>query len=87
MLQKINANKMTYPHKQTGSQSPAVSGTPLDLIPYDVIWLCFPRFVSVKSQMCQQEVAPVTHRIQISSTLSQGRAYTLHNPGGSAWER
>lgn len=47
----------------------------------------FQRFVSVKSQMCQQEVAPVTHRIQISSTLSQGRAYTLHNPGGSAWER
>ena len=32
---------LPQPQKQTGSQSPAVSSTPLDLILYDVIGLCF----------------------------------------------
>ena len=35
---------LPQPQKQTGSQSPAVGGTPLDLILCDVIWLCFPVF-------------------------------------------
>lgn len=49
----------------------------------------FQRFVSVKSQMCQQEVALVTHRIQITSTLwvrAEPTPYTiLGTARGRGW--
>ena len=87
---------LPQPQKQTGSQSSAVGGTPLDLILDDVIWLCFPVFRERLWNRCRgssikHESLQTPSRVQHSSLKRSQSVYCLRTTrvqgfGTCAWK-